>query len=310
MAYEPGGKTKIGVDAILGAPNRIWLAADLAPLMDVARSAVPAYLDRPIRHGLIFRSVETGAPRYAGTAFAPAPSRNAIHVPTFGKDAAAAAADSVGAESKHARQPGPSGFVPPKMTAPRVGSDIPAPSRAPGPPPTGQKLCAGCTRDICREKGCWSQRANQLIEPRAPAAASPAPAPTVAPTPAPTAAPTPAPTPPAVTPAPTEAPQTITVVNNTPGVIKVEERWVDGELVLLVRTPETPAAPAEQAAAEAGAAEPEPFDVLFSIMTGEVVFQGIEPNEDGSFSLSAERQELVRDKFNAMRSRLAWMGPT
>lgn len=73
------------------------------------------------------------------------------------------------------------GFVPAPMPVPRPGSDVPAPSRAPGAPPAPTKLCADCDRQICRDKGCMNGRQSQVTAPEATPTPAPAkPAPTLA----------------------------------------------------------------------------------------------------------------------------------
>lgn len=228
MTYEPSVKTRHAIDACKAEPHRIFTQEDLAKVMGLPRSQVPIYLDAAVKHQLIFRNPLPGVIQYAG-------------VP-FKTDSAPAAKGSSAAPA----------WAPPQMKAPRPGSEVPLPStRAPLPPaptaaPAGErkKLCPGCTRSICWDKGCVADKVSEQIAAAPPkptaaptadpfvrcggcqrtscsaengcafaqglkAACAPAPTPAQAPvaTPAPPPAPTPTPAPlPAPTPMPTPAP--------------------------------------------------------------------------------------------------------
>lgn len=94
MSYEPRGKVKNVLEAMRAEPERIWTSVDVAKVLEVNSASVSAHLDTSIRHGLIYRQIVAGRVQYNTRPFAPA-------------------------------------YVPPQMTAPREGSDVRMPSRAP-----------------------------------------------------------------------------------------------------------------------------------------------------------------------------------
>lgn len=110
MSYEPRGKVKLLADAMAADPQRIWTSPEVANVMQVHQGALTAHLDTAVRNGAIFRKLVNGRCQYSPKPF-PADAADIV-VPTF------------------------TGFVPPKMTAPRAGSDVPHvnPPREPVPP--------------------------------------------------------------------------------------------------------------------------------------------------------------------------------
>lgn len=257
MAYVPSGKVKLGVDALHAQPNRIFTSEDLAKVMSVTRSAVPAYMDSAVRHGLVYRNTKHGALQYAGSPFsdavAPAPVASAQVV----------------------------GYVPASMQAPRPGSEQPrrslatlpptsssAPAPAKPQPPAERKcLCPGCSRSICWEKGCMASDVARLIE------FSSAPGPTPAPTPSPTPAPIPMPTP---------AP---TIASDVPR-FGVRTANVSTE-PSTIRPRDSGQRQAEEAAQE--------FDAWFSVRTGKMRLVGVEIDAEGGVVLTKEQLETLRE---------------
>lgn len=147
MAYEPRGKVKVLTAAMAADPQRIWSSPEVAEVMEVHQGALTAHLDSAIRHGAMYRRLVNGRCQYSLRPFPAEAPPPALDIPRF---------------------------VPPQMRAPREGSDVRLPQRAPGTPPA--------------PTGTYS--------PGPVAAAAPVAAPIVpAPTPAPTAAPGPAPAP-------------------------------------------------------------------------------------------------------------------
>lgn len=141
VGYEPRGKVKLLADAMAADPQRIWTSPEAAQVMEVHQGALTAHLDSAIRNGAIFRRLVNGRCQYSLKPFA---AVDALEIPKFTG-------------------------VAPQMKAPREGTDVRLPSRAPGTPPAPAGTAA-------------------------PAPTAP-PAPTPAPTPAATSAPTPAPAP-------------------------------------------------------------------------------------------------------------------
>lgn len=118
MDYEPTGKAKLAIEAMLAAPNRIFTSEDLAKLMAVTRSAVPAYMEPAVRHGLVFRNTAHGALQFAGSRFSEQPT---LIVPP-------------GAVKVDAPAPAP--WAPKPMIATRPGSEQPRKTlAAPAPAP-------------------------------------------------------------------------------------------------------------------------------------------------------------------------------
>lgn len=181
--YEPKGKTLVLFDAMRAAPGQpIWTQDDCALVMGLPRSMVPPYLKTALEKGAMYRRLnDRNQPEFSLKPFPVVAPAEDPRVPKFGEP-----------------------WTPPKMTAPRPGSDVPVPSRAPGVPPAAvgapaaepEKMCAGCTRPICWDKGCVAGRVVGVIVPAVPIPASASsPTPSPAPTPAPTAMPTLASTP-------------------------------------------------------------------------------------------------------------------
>lgn len=283
MAWEPRDGTKVAVLLAAMEAQRasrpIWSQTDAAQAMDVPRSMVPQYIAAACNAERLYRrtlangsGIELSLERFPAHAPAPLP------IPTFGKAAAAAASAAV------------RGFVPPKMTAPRPGSDHHLPKTAPGgppapsgirvslpPAPTGPEAAAAdaaavasvpaqglddmphCAADAGKPReGCRVARCGDADVCWAP----PAPA--------------------------------VTVVNNTgtPAAVREEAGTDDGRV--LVVEPESPAD--EEERVEEEATEP---DAFLSARTGEYILVGLEPDEEGRITIPA-------DLVNLMRRQLAW----
>lgn len=107
MAYEPRGKVKVLVDAMRADPERVWTSPEAAKVMEVHQGALSAHLDTAVRNACIYRRLEAGRCQYALKPFdAPPP----LSVPA-------------------------ATWTPPRMVAPRPGSDQPAAPSAPAPAP-------------------------------------------------------------------------------------------------------------------------------------------------------------------------------
>lgn len=66
MSYEPKGKVKTFIDAMTAQPEKSsWTANEVAAVMGIAQSSVSAYLDAPIRHQAIYRSMVDGRILYS-----------------------------------------------------------------------------------------------------------------------------------------------------------------------------------------------------------------------------------------------------
>ncbi len=297
MAWTPREGTSIAVLLAAMEADRashpVWSQTEAAKAMNVQRSMVPTYVAAACNAERLFRRTLVN-----GDGIELSLTRFPSLVPGSTPAAAPAAGDP--------RAPGPGGFIPAPMTAPRPGSDARLPKTAPGTPPapiaTRKPLCAGCTRSICWEKGCVAGKVADLIIPTFAdgAAASleeQAPAPH----------------------------QLLRVVGNaTPTAMVSEKRTARGERVLVVsevpatgRAPEITIVPelrepgplpaAEASIPEEGAGEEaeeetvEP-DAFYSCRTGEIVLVGLEMDEDGRVTIPAD---LVLN----IRRAVAWAPP-
>jgi hypothetical protein len=294
VGYEPQGKTKPFIEAARAEPQRIWTPTEIAKMCDIQQASAGSWMTYPMRAGVIHRGRRNGETVYSATEFPPEAAYPAVArrftgsgvtVPTFGETAAAAAADASGAAPKHARSPGPNGYVPPPMTAVRPGSEV---SRAPAPKPPqlcagcskaacwekgcqnpqkSRATCAGCTRTICQEKGCVAESAQSLIVATPP---RPTPAPSSAPAPRPTPAPTPAPTP-----VPTAAPTPVADLHRFVAALSLDE------------------------AMEAETEEDDQPDAFISCRTGQIVLVGLQPDASGRITVPA-------DLVAQIKRQLAW----
>lgn len=143
MAYEPTGKVKPFVDAVRREPARIWTPAEAAVLIGCPQSSVGSWLDYSLKQKAVYRGKRAGQVVYSGQPFPPEAAfphpaeRNAAPAPT--------AAPPADLRVPRFGEP----WTPPKMTAPRPGSDVPVPARAPGAPPaacdTGRRSTSAAT---------------------------------------------------------------------------------------------------------------------------------------------------------------------
>lgn len=131
MDYEPKGRAKLGVDAMDADPDpgRIWSSEELSKIMGVPQSGVPANLLSALNNRRVYRRLNgSGKLEWRRIPF-DAPAE--VDVPRFSEQTVAAPDD---------RYETPTWV--PKMTAPRPGSDVPAPSRGPGAPPAPNGVAA------------------------------------------------------------------------------------------------------------------------------------------------------------------------
>lgn len=111
MSYEPRGKVRPLLDAMRASDRPVWTSLELAQVLECTPAAVPAYVDRAIQHGLLYRRLESGRTQYSLKPFPPA---------------ATAATDAL-------RESTATGWRPPQMACTRPGAEQP---RAPSPAPT------------------------------------------------------------------------------------------------------------------------------------------------------------------------------
>lgn len=262
--YEPSGRVKPFIDAVRREPTRIWKPAEVAVLIGCPQSSVGSWLDYSLKQKAVYRGKQHGQVVYAGQPFPP----EAAYPHPAERNAAPA----------HTPAPAPvadlrvprfgEAWTPPKMTAPRPGSDVPAPARAPGAPPAAAAPAPTpapariITREVITPAPLNTYRAEPPV---------PTPAPTPGPAPAPTSAPTPAPQ--------------VTIVNNLPERIQVrEEIEPSGGRVLALESEDEERV------------EPNAF---VDIGSGDVILVGCEIDEDGRVTVPSE---LVRKIIG----RMAW----
>jgi len=110
MSYEPQPHSKVGIllaaMRATAAEKPVWTTEEVAKTMGVPRGSIAPYLVSALNHRLLYRRTTQ-----AGIELSISP---------FGPVIAAAAYEP---------------YVPPKTAAPRAGSDVRLPSRAPGNPP-------------------------------------------------------------------------------------------------------------------------------------------------------------------------------
>lgn len=113
MPYEPTPKVKAVIDAMRAEPQKIWTSAEVAPILEVLRAQVPSYLETAVRNRVLFRKINrSGKLEFSAQPFpVDPPATSELTVPTL------------------------STWKPPRMEAPRAGSDERLPTRAPGSPP-------------------------------------------------------------------------------------------------------------------------------------------------------------------------------
>lgn len=168
MTWAPREGTKIAVLLAAMEADRAthptWSQAEAAEAMDVPRAMVPNYVAAACNAERLFRRTVHGGIELSLQRF-PAPGAAAeaadLRIPTFGKGAAAAAADSV------------TGFVPPKMTAPRPGSEHPrvlASSPKPAPLSAPVSLPSAAAAELVRQQHVPDWPGGTIIGPGAAAA--------------------------------------------------------------------------------------------------------------------------------------------
>lgn len=108
MNYEPRGKVAALINAMRARPQKeFWTSQEVSLEMDVHQASLTAHLGAAIRNGALHRRMDgNGRCQYSAKPFQPS---EPLEIPQF---------------------------IPPRMVAPREGSDIPLPSVHPTPAPT------------------------------------------------------------------------------------------------------------------------------------------------------------------------------